>query len=112
MSLDALNSQRATSAYLDTLSRANPTTSGGVTATPAPPPTDANQDGATTATPGAIIALSPSAQFFAQVLSAAQGAPDVRADKLAAAQARMAQSPDTQVDVAALAAKLLAHGAQ
>jgi hypothetical protein len=106
MSLDALNAQRATGAYLDTLSRNQSTTSGGVNATSAPPPTDADGD-AKTAAPGAVIALSPGAQFFAQVLSAAQDAPDVRADKLAAVQARLAANPDGTADVQALAAKLL-----
>jgi len=111
MSLDAINSQRANSAYMDTLSRTQ-TTTGGVNATQAPPPADADGDAAkAAATPGAIIALSPGAQFFAQVLAAAQGTPDARADKLAAVQARLAAAPNAEVDVQALAAKLLGNDA-
>ena len=112
MSLDAMNSQRASSAYLDTLNRTQATTTGGVNATPASPATEADGDAANaTAAPGGVIALSPGAQFFAQVLSAAQGASDVRADKLAAVQARLA-APDASVDVQALAAKMLGSDVQ
>jgi hypothetical protein len=109
MSLDAINSQRANSAYMDTLSRSQ-TTAGGVNATQAPQPADA--DAAKAAAPGAIIALSPGAQFFAQVLAAAQDTPDARADKLAAVQARLAAAPDAEVDVQALAAKMLGNDAR
>ena len=112
MSLDAMTSQRANSAYLDTLSRTPATTTGGVNATQASPPADADGDAANAAaTPGAIIALSPGAQLFSQVLAAAQGTPNVRADKLAAIQARLAAAPDAGTDVQALAAKMLGNDA-
>jgi hypothetical protein len=111
MSLDAVNAQRATGAYLDTLNRSQTTTTGGVNATSAPTPTDADGDATKTTAPGAVIALSPGAQFFAQVLAAAQGASDVRADKMAAVQARLAANPDGGADMQALAAKLLGSDA-
>ncbi len=112
MSLDAVNAQRANSAYLDTLSRTRTTAAGGVNATQAPQSADADGDAAqAAAAPGAIIAFSPGAQFFAQVLSAAQGTPDVRADKLAAIQARLAAAPNGEVNVQTLATKMLGNDA-
>jgi hypothetical protein len=101
MTLDSITSQRAASAYTDALSRATSATgatatSGAPGASGAIPPTTAD----------AVVALSPEAQAFARALAAAQATPDVRADKVAAAQARIANR-GTGIHADALATTLL-----
>jgi flagellar biosynthesis anti-sigma factor FlgM len=105
MSLESITSQRAASAYTDALSRATSAT--GATATTGA----SGAPGATpTTTADAVVALSPEAQAFARALAAAQVAPEVRADKVAAMQARIANR-GTGIDADALATNLLG-GAQ
>jgi hypothetical protein len=58
-----------------------------------------------------VVALSPGAQTFARALAAALNAPEVRADRVAALQVRLANQP-AEVDADALAAKLLGSMAQ
>ncbi len=110
MTIDKLTSQRATNAYHDTLNRATSTT--GAAATPASQGSDpaATPPPATTPT-GAVIALSPGAQTFARALAAALSTPEVRANRVAAIQARLANQP-AEVDADALATKLLGGAAQ
>ena len=109
MTIDKLTSQRATLAYSDTLSRATSTT--GAAATPAPQEIDPAAMPLASVPSGAVVALSPGAQTFARALAAALGAPEVRADRVAAIQARLANQP-AEVDADALAAKLLGGTAQ
>ncbi len=54
----------------------------------------------------ATVTLSPGAQMFARALVAAKSTPDVRADRVAALRARIAQG-DGEIDVNALAQKLM-----
>jgi negative regulator of flagellin synthesis FlgM len=54
----------------------------------------------------ATVSLSPGAQIFARALAAAQSTPEVRADRVAALRARIAQGGG-EVDVNALAQKLM-----
>ena len=66
----------------------------------------------TSAGAGATVSLSPGAQIFARALAAAQSTPDVRADRVAALRARIAQGAGGsgaggEVDVNALAQKLM-----
>lgn len=106
MTLDSITSQRAASAYSDAISRATSAT--GATAT-------SGASGAQSATPAttsadAVVALSPEAQAFARALAAAQAVPDVRGDKVAAIQARIANR-GTDVNADTLATNLMG-GAQ
>ena len=110
MSIDKMTSQRATTAYSDTLSRTASNSVAGAKTTQGPQGPDATSaatpNAASNVPAGAIIALSPGAQLFARALAAAQAAPEVRADRVAAIQAKLAQQPAT-VDADALATKLL-----
>ena len=107
MTIDKMTSQRATSAYSDTLSRTSSNSVAGAKTTQGPDATSAATPNAASHVPaGATIALSPGAQLFARALAAAQATPDVRADRVAAIQAKLAQQP-ASVDANALATKLL-----
>ncbi len=103
MTLDKLTSQRATTAYSDALSRAN--SSKGAQATQGSSGADAAPTTAVTPA-GAVIALSPGAQLFARALAAAHATPQIRAERVAALQTRLANGAG-EVDADALAAKLL-----
>jgi flagellar biosynthesis anti-sigma factor FlgM len=113
MSIDKLTSQRATLAYREKPGRAT-TSVAGATTTQGPQSADATSATPPTATPttsnGAIIALSPGAQLFSRALAAAQATPEVRADRVAALQAKFAAGADP-VNADALAAKMLNEGA-
>ena len=101
MNIDRAISQRASEAYADTTIRQPPPTVG------APAPHGSHSVAQPHAVgAGATIKLSPQAQLYAQALAAAQATPDVRADRVAAIQARLAGG-DESVDVTALAGKLL-----
>ena len=106
MHIDRTTSQRTSEAYANSTIR-QPITTSGAKATQGP-----NNDGADAAAqPGAVsagatIKLSPQAQLFANALAAAQAAPDVRPDHVAAARARLANGTDS-IDVTSLAGKLL-----
>lgn len=109
MSIDKLTTQRATTAYTDTLSRNLATSASG--ATPTSAPQNAETNAAASPPAGAIIALSPGAQIFARARVAASAAPEVRADRIAQVQAKLAQHGN-EIDADALAAKLLGGSAQ
>jgi flagellar biosynthesis anti-sigma factor FlgM len=106
MNIDRTTSQRASEAYADNSIR-QPTTTSGANATQGPQNVGDSGSAQTNAvSAGATIKLSPQAQLFAQALAAAQATPDVRADRVAAARARLANG-DGEGDVTALAGKLL-----
>jgi flagellar biosynthesis anti-sigma factor FlgM len=56
--------------------------------------------------PDAVVTLSPDAKSFARIMAAANNVPDVRADRVALARARMARG-EVGNDVQSLAAKIL-----
>lgn len=110
MTIQRFDAQRASTAYTDTLSRVRTATPEGVKPTQSVAATTAAAPaGATKA--GAVISLSPEAKLFAKALASAHGASDVRADRVAAVQARLAKN-NSSVDVDALAAKMLGGAPQ
>lgn len=105
MTLQRTDAQRASTAYTTVLNRVRNGAPVGVNPTSAA--TDPAATSPTNATQaGAVITLSPSAKLFAKALASAQFAPDVRADRVAAVRARLAQNPSS-VDIESLAAKML-----
>jgi flagellar biosynthesis anti-sigma factor FlgM len=107
--IERSRSNRMTDAYENTLQYTPPPPASG-----APGPRDSIANGVAPASPnneaqsGAIISLSPEALLFTRALAAARASPDVRADRVAALRARYANG-DTDIDMNALAAKLLQH---
>ena len=78
-------------------------------ATPGVNRTSTTSNGATTnqqVKEGAVVQLSPGAQFFAQLLSLAAASPEVRSDKVAANTAQSGQDLTTQ-GIEQLADKLM-----
>lgn len=103
MPIDKTMSQRASSAYNDTINYAQDKTLTGASATQSTNGVNSSPGGSPTGATGelsssAIITFSPDAQLFARALSTLSGGSDVRLDRMAAARARHAQEPSTDDD--------------